>query len=352
MSITFIEGFGTYGNQAGAEQAGWSFSENSTIEAGRFAGTSALKLNGLFDSARRPLSSASQGASEFCVGFAFRLDGSDSSGYNILSFRTLVTPRYQLSLTGAGTLLVRANASGGSSPSAVTYQTLGEGSINLNAVGVWNYIEFRVFDGTSFQVFVNGILDVSGNLLDIFAIRSLVFGHDDVMNNGGTSPNFRLTDMYFKIAGGTFNSDTLPLGDCRVVTKLPDTDVTTQFVPNSGVVNALAVDDVPNDGDSTFVSATNTGTFDAYRSSTPLPFNPQKIHAVSIGLNARKTDAGLRKVGVRVQSAGGTVVNYPGISLGISYQRFEELIERDPDGNSEWTKAKIDSLVFGPRVEV
>lgn len=352
MTISFIDGFATYGNQDGLEQAGWSFSDTAQIVAGRFAGTNAMQLNGLFDSARRPLSVSEQGASEFCIGFAFRLDGSDTDGFPIVSFRTLSTPRYNLHLTGAGTLIVRANANGATLNSSIDYQVLGVGSINLSAVGVWNYIEFRVFDGTSFQVFVNGVLDVSGTLVDTFAIRSLVFGYDDVMQEGGNTPNQRYTDMYFKIAGGTFNSDTLPLGDCRVVTKLPDTDETAQFVPNSGVVNALAVDDVPNDGDSTFVSAANTGTFDAYRSSTPLPFNPQKVHAVSIGLTARKTDAGLRKVGVRVQSAGGTVVNYPGISLGVSYQRFEELIERDPDGNAEWTKAKIDSLVFGPRVEV
>lgn len=350
MSIVFMDGFGTYGNQAGAEQAGWSFSDNATIEAGRFAGTSALKLNGLFDSARRPLSSAPNGVSEFVIGFAFRLDASNSNGYNIVSFRGIDRPRYQLVLTGAGTLLVRANANAGTT--TVTYQTLGTGSLNLNAVGVWNYIEFRVYEGTNFQVFVNGILDVSGELLDIFSIRSLCFGHDEIMREGGDNPNFRLTDMYFKISGGVFNADTLPLGDCRVVTKVPDTDVSAGFIPNSGIVNALAVDDIPSDGDATFVSASNTGTVDAYRSSAPLPFNPQKIHAISVGLTARKTDAGLRRVGIRVTSAGGTTVDYPGLSLGISYQRFDEIIEKDPDGSIDWTKAKVDALVFGPRVEV
>lgn len=350
MSITFFDGFGTYGNQQGAEQNGWAFTDPVSFPAGRFAGTTALKISGLFDSARRPLVNNTSGASEFCVGFAMRIDSTSTDGFPIISFRTSDRPRYQLLLTGSGQLLVRANSNGGTT--TVEYQTLGTGSINLSAVNVWNYVEFRVFDGTSFQVFVNGVLDVSGNLLDIFNIRSIVLGYDDIMRAGPDSPDTRYTDMYFKVAGGTYNTDTLPLGDCRVVAKLPEVDVTANFVPNSGTTNFENVDDVPNDGDATFVSAANTGTFDAYRSTTPLPFNPQKVHAISVGLVARKTDAGLRRVGVRVQSAGGTVQEFPGISLGIAYQRYEEILERDPDGLVEWTKPKVDSLVFGPKVEV
>lgn len=350
MSITFFDGFSTYGNQQGAEQNGWTFPRPVTFPAGRFAGTTSVKLDDIFASARRPLVNNTIGASEFCVGFAVRFDEASDDGYPIISFRTADRSRYQLLLTGSGQLLVRANANGGTT--TVTYQTLGTGSLNLSAVNVWNYVEFRVFDGTSFQVFVNGVLDVSGNLLDIFSIRGIVLGYDDIMRDGPNSPVTRYTDMYFKVSGGTYNGDTLPLGDCRVVAKLPEVDVTANFVPSSGTTNFENVDDIPNDGDATFVSAANTGTFDAYRSTTPLPFNPQTVHAISVGLVARKTDAGLRRVGVRLQSAAGTVQEFPGISLGIAYQRYEEIIERDPDGLVEWTKPKVDALVFGPKVEV
>jgi len=343
MSIVFIDGFSTYGTQSGLEKAGWTFGGvdvNPAITNGRFSGTRALRLSGFTDSVRRPLGRGA--VTEYCVGFAFRVLSTDVNGFPVIAFNGLVTTAYQLTITGAGFLRVRTRSGA----------TLADGLLNVGIPNQWNYIEFRVFDGTSFQVFVNGVLDVSGSLPSISDIYSITLGDDADTAVEPRTPDNEYTDMYFKVAGGTYNSDTLPLGDCRVVTKLPEADVTAQFVPSTGTTNFSNVDDVPDDGDTTFVSAANTGTFDAYRSTTPLPFNPQKVHAVAVATVARKTDAGLRKLGIRVQSAGGTVVEYPGFSLGVSYQRYQEVIEKDPDGNVDWTKAKVDSLVFGPKLEV
>lgn len=359
MSIVYFDGFGTYGNLPSIQQAGWGFTvsplgQPASFAPGRFANSSALNLpTGSEGSARRVLVTENAGASEFVVGYAVRFSAVDSAVQGMLTFKTADRSVYQLVLNGNGFLAVRANSNLGTLSTNVTRVTLAEGTTNVGIVGNWNFIEFRVFDGTNFQVFVNGVLDMSGSLLDIFNIKSIVFGREAILGvTGDSNTNQRITDLYIKVAGGTYNSDTLPLGDCRVFERFPDTDVATGFVPNSGITNSENVSEVPDDGDTTFVSATNTGTIDAYRSSTVLPFNPQKIHGVSVGLVARKTDAGLRSVGVRVQSAGGTVVNFPGFPLGTGYQRIEEYLEVDPDGSIEWTKPKVDALVYGPRVEV
>lgn len=351
MSITFIDGFSTYGAIDKVYQNGWTptGSNPAALTTGRFAGSSALTFDGISRGIRR---SFGQGAvTEYCIGFAHRVNSSDSNSIRVLNLFGETIPRYILRILPEGVLEVLYNSNLSSSQITLETLSLGSGNAVVNTVGAWNYIEFRVFDGTSFQVFVNGTLDFGGTLPDSVNLFSFGFGYDPVFQNNGGQRN-RVTDLYVKIAGGIYNTDTLPLGDCRVDVKVPEEDVNTQFVPSAGATNYENVDEREQDGDATFVSAANTGDFDAYRSTTPLPYNPQKIHAVQVGVVARKSDAGLRRSGIRVQSAGGTVVTYPGVSLGTEYQRSNEVLEVDPDGNIEWSKPKVDALIFGPRIEV
>jgi hypothetical protein len=351
MSITFIDGFSTYGAIDKVYQNGWTptGSNPAALTTGRFAGSSAITFDGIQRGVRR---SFGQGAvTEYCIGFAHRVNSSDSNSIRVLNLFGETIPRYILRILPEGVLEVLYNSNLSSSQILLETLSLGSGSAVVNTVGAWNYIEFRVFDGTSFQVFVNGVLDFGGTLPDSVNLFSFGFGYDPVFQNNGSQRN-RVTDLYVKIAGGIYNADTLPLGDCRVDVKVPEEDVTTQFIPSAGTTNYENVDEREQDGDATFVSAANTGDFDAYRSTTPLPYNPQKIHAVQVGVVARKSDAGLRRSGIRVQSAGGTVVTYPGVSLGTEYQRTNEVLEVDPDGNIEWSKPKVDALIFGPRIEV
>lgn len=353
MTIRYIDGFATYGSAVNLYKNNWVPS-NSTVPQfvpGRFAGSQAVRLfAGATNSPagiRRTFGSE-QGVSEFCLGFAYRLDSATGNTQAVCFLSGNGATLYQLRLLPSGVLSLGYNSTRTSANTLLSVQNLGEGNIVLGQ-GNWNFIELRIFDNTSFQVFVNGVLDFGGTLNQAEFFQTYGFGTDTVFQGDS---RMSVTDHYLKIAGGTFNADTLPLGDCRVDTRVPGVDVTTQFTPSAGTTNFENVDDIPFDDDATFVSAANTGQFDAYRSTQVLPYNPQKIHAVQVSMVARKSDAGLRRAGIRVQSAGGTVVNYPGFSLGTGYQRYQETIERDPDGDIEWTKAKVDSLIFGPRIEV
>lgn len=351
MTIKYIDGFATYGNVTNLYKNNWvsSGQTDPVFVPGRFAGSQALQL---FDGAQsagvRRTFGAPQGVQEFCLGFAYRLSNAISSAQTVMYLAGNAATLYELALLTSGVLSFRYNSTRTSSNVLLNVQNLGDGNIVIGQ-GNWVYVELRIFDNTSFQVFVNGVLDFGGSLPQAENFQTYGFGREGVFQN---ETRGSITDHYLKLAGGVFNTDTLPLGDSRIDTRFPGVDVQASFIPSAGATNFENVDEVPFDDDGTFVSAANTGTFDGYRSTQVLPYNPAQIHAVQVGLVARKSDAGLRRAGIRVESAGGTVVNYPGFSLGTGYQRYTECIEKDPDGSIDWTKAKVDSLIFGPRIEV
>lgn len=222
--------------------------------------------------------------------------------------------------------------------------TLGETANNVFPNGVWVHVEVKVHianspDGTV-QVRVNGVevLSLTGvdtmngsnaYVASVELIRSQSFFADDlVVGTGGSSDYF---------------------GDAKVVQVLPSAaGNSTQFTPSAGS-NYQNVDDPTNtvDADSTYNASSTNGHKDSY--NTAALGVTGSVIAVATLAHMRKDDAGSRSA--RVYTRSGTT-NYPStdISLGNSYQTYQQFMATNPDTSAAWSVAEVDAAE--PGVEV
>lgn len=289
-------------------------------------------------------------SSEIIVGFAFNCSDFNTASANpaiIAIFDSLGNVAVRVYANNTGQLVV---ARGGSATNNGT--TLYTSPTNTMLAG-WYYFEVYAKIGDSGSVIIR-------------------FNEGEVCNLSGidTQPSSSTTVGGFYLGWGDvnwyniyYNYDDLYvirpdgegaawfLGDVRVETIFPTGEGTTiDFAPSAGTDNALNVDEVAHDGDTTYNSSATLNAKDTLVYGN-LATATGTIHAVRYNTAARKTaGGGLRKI-APILRHGGSDYTRPSFMLSDSYNWAPQTMDEDnPATGVDWTISDINNAEFGYQV--
>jgi hypothetical protein len=217
---------------------------------------------------------------------------------------------------------------------------------------MWHHFEAKAVvadSGGSCEIRVNGqtIINYSG---DTRQSTTGTAGIDRVyfcspassVPGGGAWDDFYVMDT----SGSALNDF---IGDCRVNTLQPTSDVAVAFTRSTGASNYLTVDEGRQNGDTDYVeTALGAGTIDRYGYSD-LSAAVGTVRAVQAITWARKTDAATRTMRNIVVSGGttSTGTSYP---LLTSYAPYVTLLTTDPATAAAWTPSAVNAVTAGVEV--
>ncbi|MCI1192358.1 hypothetical protein MOJ79_10940 [Calidifontimicrobium sp. SYSU G02091] len=226
------------------------------------------------------------------------------------------------------------------------YDTLLSTSLVTAPARGWHYVELKVVQGTgsgTLDVRVNGILAIQ-----LTAQNTLQGGGPLLTAFVGAVPGepcpvtVDVDDLYLADTSGTLN--TTFLGDVRVDALQPQADGALKQWAVEGAASAWQA---VSDGDeASGIRAATAGlrqTFDV--EALPVMTTPA-IHGVQVTLLARKTDAGSGRVRGLVASGAQTAVSAD-LVLQEQLAWHTALIERNPNGNVQWTEGAFNAAEFG-----
>jgi hypothetical protein len=141
-------------------------------------------------------------------------------------------------------------------------------------------------------------------------------------------------DVYICDATGSIHNDFL--GDVKIVTLLPNGNGrVNQWTRTGGTSsgNYTAVNEVPPNGDTSYVSSSTAGQIDAYTVSSLGTVSA--VVAAQIVASARKDDAGTRVLALGFGD--GTTESYnAGTTLNGSYIMYTQPLDENPLTSSAW----------------
>lgn len=214
------------------------------------------------------------------------------------------------------------------------------------SLNTWHFVQVRTAVGSTtgnVQVWVDGVLwiDFTGNTqntanawVDKWWLGLSISGYYRwanimVYDETGAAPNARTPET-------------------RIFADLPTgAGASTGWTPSAGS-NYQAVDEQPNDGDTTYVSAASAPLDDLYSFGAPVPAGAA-VYMVGGEIDARKDDAGTNNVDVLIR--GNTTVAAGGspFPLTTDYQRFRAWKDTDPSTGAAWTVANANGSQVGQR---
>lgn len=332
MALRWIEGFETFdttltNNIDAYLNFKYANAISCTLRAGRIGGYSMRCQNVLQWQSFAPLST-------WIIGFGYKKDNSFTEG--VVAFMDGGTNQFDIRVDGSGLLYATQNGNFIAGSNGTT--TL------LN--GVWYYIEVKGTINTttgSVEVMVNGVQDIN-----VTNVNTQTTGN-------AASNNFRFfplssyceyDDVYICDTTGAVNNDFL--GDNRVEAIMPtgagaNTDWTPLTPPNFSEVN-----EIPPDGDTSYVSSNTPGNVDTYAFGN-LTGITTGIKGLQVNILNRKDDAGSREIAPVVRSGG---TDYTGNTFAVldNYSTAVQVYEEDPDTSAAWLVAGVNAAEFGQEV--
>ena len=382
MSLLWIEGFDSWANTTLNKSQYFNYMKGGTrllaanvgldiIDTGQRNGTGKFVrfhwdhtttfVNAFMDNptANRTIINTSR---TWTLGVAVRVSALPTSG-NL--------PLIYLNCNGSNSLFLLLTPSGTLRLSKSTTLLTDASNTSSVAVNTWYYIEIKAKNAAGgniaagdIQVRVNGTQVVSvagsqtlggagGNWTDF----GLLDPSNQTFSQGG-SGTVDFDDLYLIDDQGTHNNSFL--GDCRVETLFPNgAGASAQWTPNTAVANYLKVNEIAQDGDTTYVSTAGVGNRDSY-TLDDLSSVPLTIFGVQACALARR-DAGetTRTMNVSIRSGGSysdgatslplnsvyTVTNTTSNATGI-----KALFETDP-GGSAWTGTSVNAMEAGIKLD-
>lgn len=332
MPITWIDGFEEY--SSGNNMINAAYTNTNVVQygdAGRFSGSSLAFSN----SDGRIRKSIPQ-TNELSCGMAVKYGSTanTTSGNLIVDFRSAAGAVVAyVGITNDGAVVVGRGE-------FITSNQLVVSDGGVFSFGQWNYLEVefvRHASSGSANVYINGALvaSVSGVNTGVAAIGIVAFRN--ISNTRGNLDDIYITDEATK------------LGECRVDTLVPSADTAQKdFAASSGSDNYAMVDELPVDGDTTYVSADAQTDADLYEIDG-LSDSPATIYAVQVRAFARKTDTGLRTLRTKLVSDS-TTANGVANALSESYQPVISTYELDPDTEAPWTPEGVNASLIGMEI--
>lgn len=210
-----------------------------------------------------------------------------------------------------------------------------------------------VADGT-IETWIDGVKDIDQVASVITrAVGSGTFQNLDIMDVEpptdvqGTTGDYKIDDLvvWDDAAGGM----TGRLNQHRIETLTPTAEGNLiQFTPQSGVDNALMVDETAQDGDTTWVESAVAANQDTYVYDN-LVANPSSIKTVVVNTVARNTDIGAINFDA-VARSNAVEANSVAQAITGSFVLYQHEFSTDPSGGGAWTIARIDAAEFGLEV--
>lgn len=340
MALLWIEGFEGFGVTNGNAPQGVeekyidthriSF---TTIQDGRLAGKSWKSTT---SSSPHIITPHLGGPSTIVVGFAFMV----ARVVNTISVMNMYEPDKTLGMNiqiVADELRVRR----GTTTLATTTD------LNLQ-VDTWYYIEFKttIHDTNgAYELRVDETTELSASSVD----TQVSFGQIDLVQfitAASSLDHFSFDDIYILDNSGTANNDFL--GKCRVDGILPNAaGDATDFTPSAGS-NYAAMDDNPDDGDTTYVESDTPTDQDLYNYAS-MPASIGDVKGIQINTMTRLTDAESFDLKTLVKS-GTTTDADSGQAATNDYVTLHRIVEEDPDTSAAWTESGINAAQFGLEV--
>jgi hypothetical protein len=209
----------------------------------------------------------------------------------------------------------------------------------------WNFFQLRVeIDNSagSITCYVNGALVASVSGVDtehpggpdvhrwlLTSNNNIRYANFVMYNESGAAPNARTPET-------------------RIYADLPNAaGAATDFLPSAGA-NWECVDEQPNDGDTSYVSAAAASTSDLYAYPSSPAAAGATVYAVSAEWDARKDDAGANEADTLIRSGGTTYAAGAPQVLTAAYQRFRNIWTTNPAGGA-WSVATANAAQVGVR---
>lgn len=354
MAVILVDGFDLY-NGTGANtglQAKWVPLSDTTASmvAGRFTGQG-LQVTTAQNTTRLWARSIPAAVSSLAWGFAFKASAlPTSSMLPICAIRATNNTIYQVAIKLGldGSLLA-----GRCTDVFFTTSTLGTSPAGVIAAATWHYIECElvIADGTSgsFKIWVDGTQVINATSVDTRSNLSTNPADADTILLGtvGGNPSQGSTCIFDDFYAVNTNSR---LGERRVETLYPTSDVAQGWTRSTGAANYALVDEAQVNGDTDYVQASSVGAVDTYGFGD-LTGTPATIDAVQVAAFAEKTDATSRSIALQVIS-GATTSDGSNFSLAASYGKLERLLTTDPNGGGAWSASAVNALQGGPKVTV
>jgi hypothetical protein len=326
MVMQFIEGFDWCSNINNLSITEYMTTNASLYTPGRFGNYCVLidSNSALYLNINTPTPK-----NQLFFGYATKILGVSSS-YTFLTIGNHLTCRHN----SRGSLSLRRDA------------TIIDTSIIPMNINTWLYIAMDIYihDTSGYvTIYFNGnqVINYTGNTKN---------NADDTITffrfNGITSKNY-IDDIY--IADNTGPTNNTIILDARIQTLLPSSDTAqSDFIPLSGSDNYAMVDEVLQDGDTSYVESSTSGAKDLYN-HTSLTSNTSTVYSVSPFVIAKKTDADLVNIKPIISSNG--VESYSTESLLSEYLFFNTLIDLNPDTTSSWTPSEVNNSLVGFSIE-
>lgn len=225
-------------------------------------------------------------------------------------------------------------------------RTLVGASDPIISAGSWQHIEGKIVCDSvvgEVEVRVNGLTVVHFTDLNLGALGStqMVFGMPDLKS--GTSLDYFLDDIVAWNDTGDVNNSFIGVQRVDTVFAVADT-AQTDWVRNTGSSDYAAIDNVPPDGDTTYLLSDTAGDISEFTLGT-LPPETEIIAGIYIPAMARLEDAGTGNIQISLVS-GGEVSEGPDQVLTTAYQYWGGVHEVDPDTDGAWTKAAVEAAIL------
>lgn len=211
----------------------------------------------------------------------------------------------------------------------------------------WNHIETKVIVDNvvgEVEVRVNGlpVIHLTNLDLGVSGASQFVWGNPDG-DVAVSDQTWYIDDIVVWDDTGTYNNDFM--GGQRVVLIFPNADTAQDdWVPVGDSDAFDCVDNVPPDGDSTYISSDNTGDVTEMELAG-LPPETQNIAGVYIPFMGKLEDAGVGNVQISLVS-GGEVSLGPDTVLTTAYTYWGGIHETDPDTDAPWTKTALEAALL------
>lgn len=336
MSIEWMDNFSQYGTSTARMADGlWADVPGSTlvVDPDGVSGGHVLKQNGAFV-CRRVF-----GSTLTAVGTAFRLFVSalpTTNDSHILGYKDIANAaQNHLRLYSTGVLAVYR----GSSPGTLIGQT----TVPVIAAGAWYHIEVSsVCHDTagSYVVKVNGVTVLNFTNVDTKATALTDYSQLTFGQGYGSPVTFYVKDIIAWNTSGTQNNDFM--GDCQVVSLIPDGDDTLNWTPSAGLTGYNLIDETSPD-DTDYLSADPTPPAASIFTLTDL--DPEIVTVKGLMTVARqfKTDGGTAQTQVSLVSGASTD---DGADRPITTDAtcWTDLSELDPDTGAAWTPTAVNAV--------
>jgi hypothetical protein len=335
MALLFMESFDGYGGTA-SHMTKWSnlptfVSSTPSPRTGPYCArqTSASLMTRNFTSA----------ASTVIIGVAYYWSGITNSYLQITGVGgSYVAGSLQFSvvLDSDGVIRLRSGSSSGT--------LLGASGVVLVA-STWNFIEAKVTvaNSGSYTIKCNGVTVLTGSGDTQNYSAATIAGFGAYIDTGCA-----IDDLYVLDSSGTALNDFI--GDCKVECLTPQAGngSNTGLTCSTGTDHGALVDELPANDDTDYNFSATVGAKDTYAFTNVATVG--SIKAVQVSARARKTDSATKELAV-VARVGST--DYDGATQAVAsttYSQYQQIWEKCPSDNADWTIADVNAAEYGLKV--